>query len=70
MADGAVDLATINIGVTSSRFAFIDYTIPLHYGEVLIASKKESDFVTGNFFSQIFDGITMGLIGISTVTIK
>ena len=58
----------LEVGMTSERFEYLDFTNAMVFADVHIISKKTITHSLRNFITEIFDLWTMLLIGISFIT--
>lgn len=65
--DSRVDVAPIEVGMTSQRHEFLDFTNPVVYANIHIISKRIQPNDIGDFLLGIFDQPTMICIAVSFV---
>lgn len=68
--DARVDVAPIEVGMTSQRHEFLDFTNPVVYAKIHIISKRIQPNDIGDFLLGIFDQPTMICIGLSFVVMS
>ena len=66
--DSCVDLVPLEVGMTSKRFEYMDFTNSMVFAEIFIISKKIMARQIRNFIVEIFDLWTMMLIFFSFLT--